>query len=454
MTSAQPERPSAGSLGPRRRLAAAGAVVSAVLVLSACAGGGSGNSGGGGAGAAVDPAAPVTLTWWTGQEAEAQAILEGLAKEFHTQHPNVTVNVSPGAAVTDDLLQKLSAGFAGNTYPDISYAYGSWASELGGSGRALDITDKVKDPAVKWDELPAPGRATATPQGRTIGFPAIVDNLTLLYNKTVFDKAGVTYPTNDWTWDQFREAAKKLTNPSTKTYGAAYSVSGSEDTTWHLWPLLWQNGGDVLTSDQKKVAFNSPAGVASLQFLRSMAVDDKSLYLDQTDEKYGPLFAANQIGMIISGPWQLFDLQKAKTKYGVAFLPGTNGNHDTIAGPDLWVLLDHKDANRSHWAYEFTKWLTDPEQDERWNLAQGNLPLRASEEKSEAYAKLKADYPGIDVMVANFANAKKARPTVPGYVGLSEALGDQISQVLQGAKQPQEALDAAATKANAALSAG
>jgi len=57
-------------------------------------------------------------------------------------------------------------------------------------------------------------------------------------------------------------------------------------------------------------------------------------------------------------------------------------------------------------------------------------------------------------MVANFANATKARPTVPGYVGLSEAVGEQISQVLQGAKQPQEALDAAATKANAALSAG
>jgi len=455
MTSAPSNRPSATSRSARHRrpALATGAALAVTLALAACGGGGSGG-GGGGAAAAADPKAPVTLTWWTGQASDAETVLEGLAKDFHSQHPNVTINVSSGAAVTDDLLQKLSAGFAGNTYPDISYAFGSWASELGGSGRTLDITDKVKDPAVKWDEFPAAGRQTATPQGRTIGFPAIVDNLVLLYNKTVFDKAGVAYPTNDWTWDQFRDAAKKLTNLSTKTYGAAYSVSGSEDTTWHLWPLLWQNGGDVLTGDGKKVAFNSAAGVSALSFLRSMAVDDKSLYLDQTDEKYGPLFAANQIGMIISGPWQLFDLQKAKTKYGVAFLPGTNGNHDTIAGPDLWVLLDHKDANRSHWAYEFTKWLTDPEQDERWNLAQGNLPLRASEEKSEAYAKLKADYPGIDVMVANFANAKKARPTVPGYVGLSEALGDQISQVLQGAKQPQEALDAAATKANAALSAG
>jgi len=434
----------------RRLPAAAGAVLTAALALSGCSGGSTAGSGT----ASADPKAPVTLTWWTGQAADAETLLEGLAKDFHAQHPNVTINVSAGASVTDDLLQNLSAAFAGNTYPDISYAFGSWASELGGSGRALDISDQVKDPAVKWDEFPAPGRVTASPQGRTIGFPAIVDNLTLLYNKTVFDKAHVAYPTNDWTWDQFRDAAKKLTDPATKTYGAAYSVSGSEDTTWHLWPLLWQNGGDVLSADAKKTAFNSPAGVKALTFLQSMAVGDKSLYLDQTDEKYGPLFTANQIGMIISGPWQLFDLKKAGTKYGVAFLPGTDGNHDTIAGPDIWALFDHKDANRAYWTYQFTKWLTDPEQDERWNLVQGNLPLRSSEQQSPAYAKLQQDYPGIDVMVANFVNAKKARPTVPGYVGLSEAVGKQISQVLQGAKQPQAALDDAATKADKALTAG
>ena len=45
-----------------------------------------------------------------------------------------------------------AAGFVGGTYPDVSYAYGSWAGELGESGRTLDITEKVADPAVAWDE--------------------------------------------------------------------------------------------------------------------------------------------------------------------------------------------------------------------------------------------------------------------------------------------------------------
>ena len=48
----------------------------------------------------------------------------------------MTIDVSSGAPSTDDLLQKLSAGFAGGNYPDISYAFGSWASELRGAPAA------------------------------------------------------------------------------------------------------------------------------------------------------------------------------------------------------------------------------------------------------------------------------------------------------------------------------
>lgn len=183
----------------------------------------------------LDPDADVTLTWWTGQEAEANATLEGLAAEFTAEHPNVTIEVSAGASSTDQLLQKLSAGFAGGSYPDISYAYGSWASELEGSGRTLDITEQVSDADVAWDEFPESARATVQPTGeKTIGFPAIVDNLSLIYNPDLFDAAGIEYPNEDWSWDDFREAAAALTDPAKNQYGYGYSVAGSEDTTWQF----------------------------------------------------------------------------------------------------------------------------------------------------------------------------------------------------------------------------
>ncbi|WP_181408340.1 ABC transporter substrate-binding protein [Schumannella sp. 10F1B-5-1] len=398
----------------------------------------------------LDTKADVKLTWWTGQDADASKLLQKLADEFEKDHPNVTIDVSPGASSTEELLQKLSAGFAGNSYPDISYSFGSWASQLEGSGRTLDITDQVSDPDVKWDEFSEAARKTVQPSGeKTIGFPAIVDNISLIYNTKLFEDAGVALPTEDWTWDDFRDAAKKITDASTETYGYAYSVSGSEETTWQFWPHLWQNGGEILDGD--KAAFDSAAGVKSLEFLKGMAVDDKSVYLDQTDTKFGQLFAAGRIGMMTSGPWQLFDLKKAGTPYGVVQLPGTDGKHTTVSGPDIWALFDHKDVNRAHWAYEFTKWLTSAEQDERWNVEIGNLPLRSSEIDSAAFQKQVETYPGLDIMAANAENATVARPTVKGYVGLSEAVGSAISHVLQGDGDAEDELKKAAEKADKAL---
>ena len=437
--------------GSRRRLTAVAAVALGVLLTStACGGGGSG--GGTSNSAPVDPNAPVTLEMWTGQTEEAEKIVEQLAAEFSSDHPNVTIKVSPGASSTEELLQKLSAGFAGNVYPDLSYAFGSWAGQLESSGRTLDITDQVAAPEVKWEEFSPSARATAQPTGaKTIGFPAIVDNLSLIYNKTVFDAAGVAYPTPDWSWEDFRAAARKLANPGKGTYGYAYSVSGSEETTWQFWPHFWQLGGAILTPDGKKSAFASPQGAEALSFLRGMAVDDKSVYLDQTDTKFGQLFANDRIGMITSGPWQLYDLKTAGTKYGVVPLPGTNGDHQTVSGADIWALFDHGDANRSHWTYEFARWLTSAAQDERWNVEIGNLPLRSSEVDSAAFAKQVKQYPGLDVMAANATNAKQPRPTSPGYVGLSEAIGRGISAVLQGKGDPATTLQDAAKRADSAL---
>src|SRR5690606_12215914 len=136
---------------------------------------------------------------------EALNILKGLADEFHEEHPNVTIDATSGASSTEELLQKLSAGFASGTYPNISYAFGSWASELESSQRMQDITETVADDAdLKWDEFSQAARDTVRPTGEaTIGFPALVDNISLIYNKTLFDAAGVDYPTDEWTWDDF-----------------------------------------------------------------------------------------------------------------------------------------------------------------------------------------------------------------------------------------------------------
>jgi multiple sugar transport system substrate-binding protein len=431
-------------------LRTAAAAVALSLTAAACS-----SSSGKQAQTPADTAKPVTITVWTGQDVAPEKLLEGLAKKFHDLHPNVTIDISPGAPTTDQLLPKLTAAFNSGTYPDISYTFGSWATQMQESGRTLDITDKVKDPAVKWDEFPPAARQTATPNGHVIGFPAVVDNIAVMYDKQLFKAAGLAEPTDAWSWDEFRADAKKLTDPSKNVYGTAYSVSGSEDTTWHFWPLLWQKGGSVLTADNKKSAFNSDQGVAALTFLQQMAVSDKSVYLSQDDQKYADLFKSGLIGMIMSGPWQLSDNVAANLDYGVVDLPAFDGaNHQTISGPDVWTLYDHHDSDRSYWSYTFAQWLTSAGIDPEFNLATGNLPLRSSESSSQQFTDWARQYPGAQVLFDNLKNATTARPTVPGYVGLSQAVGQAIAKVLQGQGDPKSALDDAAKAADTALAQG
>ncbi|TDD22227.1 extracellular solute-binding protein [Nonomuraea diastatica] len=154
--------------------------------------------------------------------------------------------------------------------------------------------------------------------------------------------------------------------------------------------------------------------------------------------------------MIIAGPWALLDIIDHKIEYGVQVLPGYNGNHETIAGPDNWVVFDNG-SRRAKAATDFLTWLTRPEQDARWTLGLGNLPIRKATTELPAYEKFIKDIPDIDVFTANLDNAKQARPHLPAYPEFSEKVGDAISEALVGGTPPQEALTAAATEAGTVL---
>ena len=149
--------------------------------------------------------------------------------------------------------------------------------------QVVNLTKVVQRPGVNWNDFWVGERDVATVNGKVIGVPALVDNLAVVYNKTLFAQAHLTPPGPGWTWQQFVADAAKLTNPAKKQFGTAYVTPGSEDTVWHWEVLLWEAGGQILKPGNTKAAFDSPAGLQALTTLRDMAVTDHSMYLDPTD---------------------------------------------------------------------------------------------------------------------------------------------------------------------------
>ncbi|TDD86185.1 ABC transporter substrate-binding protein [Actinomadura darangshiensis] len=417
------------------RLRGAVALAAAALLAVTAAGCGDGDADGG----------TVKITWWHGQAAPYDAPIKKLAAEYSKAHPGVRIEPQLGTSNVDDMLQKVTAALAGGDAPDIAYMYGSWTASLAENRKVVDMTDTVKDPSFGWSDFWESERAAATVDGKVVGVPAVVDNLGVVYNKKLFDAAHVAYPKPDWTWDDFRAAAKKLTDPGKSVYGTAYPVSGGEDTVWRLWPMLWQQGGGILTPDNKKAAFNTPQAAAALDLWRGMARDDKSVYLDQNGEKFLPLFQSGKVAMVVTGPFALLDFKEHGIDYGAVPLPGYNGNHETISGPDFWVLFDNG-SRRAKAAKEFAAWLSKPEQDARWSLAVGNLPLRKATTQLPEYKKYVDDFPGAAEFVANLDNAKKARPSSAAYAKFSEAVGNAITKSLIAGDPASQTLGDAAKK--------
>ena len=420
----------------RRFIVALVAVLS--LTLVACGGGGNAPSG------------KPEVVVWNGYADEQGKNFTALIDEYNKQHPDV--QVTQLVSDTDHVLQKILTAVRGNTPPDIAYMYGSWSTNIAKMSKVVDLTEEVKQSGWDWNDFYPALRDSATVDGKVIGVPALVDNLAIVYNKKLFDEAHVAPPSPTWTWDDFRAAAAKLTDPRKDQYGFTMPADTSETVAWHYLPMLWEAGGDVLNPDMTEAAFDSEAGARSLTTLQQMAVTDKSVYLDTTNTTAVKLMNSGKIGMITTGPWDLATC--TDIDYGVQIMPtyaDSDGGHQTVSGPDNWVMFDNGDQ-RKRAAVDFLKWITAPEQVRRTSLATGDLPIRKSVGDDPAFVRqLDEKTPGTGVFVENLNNVKKSKPAVAQYPEVATALGQAIVSVMLGRAEVAPALHDAATAANAAL---
>ncbi|MFB3738591.1 MAG: ABC transporter substrate-binding protein [Candidatus Velamenicoccus archaeovorus] len=420
------------------------------LVAVACTGGGGDEDNQNGS------TGPIHLVMWMGytppppaSESFEYLSIKRMVDEFEKQNPNITIELQ--YVNSDNALQKATVAIQGNEQPDISYQYGTNMPQLATSPKLVDLTQRVQQDGYNWDDFYPGERAVATVNDRVYGVPALVDNLAVVYNKDLFAEAGLQEPGPDWTWDELRADAKALTDPANKVFGLVFPADGSETMVWQYIAMLWAAGGDILDADGTKIAFNQEPGVRALQTLADINADG-SMYLDfQPDSgKYGQLFNSGKIGMVITGPWDLSGFPDVN--YGVQVMPSFDpgGSHETIAGPDNWVIFDNG-PERVDAAWKFLSFMTSPDQVLQDSLDTGHLPTRASVASMEQFQEFFTKYPGTEVFVDNLQNVLKARPQIPQYPRISSALGQALVAAIQGKQSPQDALNQAAEQGNGFL---
>ncbi|WP_349943903.1 sugar ABC transporter substrate-binding protein [Lacrimispora sp. BS-2] len=286
--------------------------------------------------------------WAVSAMACAAVLLSGCSSktaEKPAAGENVTIRLDQfsGSGVSEEALKKMIAKF-NEQYPDVkvelqSFGYDDYFTQLQSKivgGSAADVFELNFENFVAYasedvllDVGGLMGDASGFNQtalnafqyeGKQFGIPNSFSNVVLIYNKDLFDQAGAAYPTDDWTWAEMLEAAKKIRALSQDTYGLYRPVSFHE-----FYKGVKQNGGSLLSEDGKKFTVNLPQNVETLEIMSGWVKDSNVMPSDAQMGGMGDwdLFKTGRLGMIVTGIWAFSDFtDNCNFAWDVALEPG------------------------------------------------------------------------------------------------------------------------------------
>ena len=363
------------------------------------------------------------LMWGSPQEAEAWATV---VKGFEAAHPEIKVNVE--VADWDSYWQKLQVQVAGGTPPDVfamdAPLYMDWQSR----GVLMNLQPYLdKEPGILDGVYPVTLEAYKTADG-IFGLPRDFQTIVLYYNKDMFDAGGVAYPTGDWTYDDFRAAAKKLTVD--KDGDGVTDQWGFWDGGYDMEPfwgaLVWAYGGDVVDVAGGKTLIASPEATAAFQLMSDMWVTDKSMPTEQQLAAYGwDGFLSGVAAMGVSGHWSVPEYSAVTFKWDIAPMPSGPAGRATSVNSAGFVIA--KDSKNPDAAWEFVKYaFSDAGQSELAKIGLA-IPVRMAVAESDAYLgqATRIDH-SVYVKALDYARMK---PVFKGYEEWSGAVGDALHMI-------------------------
>jgi sn-glycerol 3-phosphate transport system substrate-binding protein len=266
----------------------------------------------------------------------------------------------------------------------------------------------------------------------------------LVYNKELYEASGLDPEKPPTNLMELLEAAAKIADPSKQVWGHYVLTAPTHQTGGFFFEaILWAFGSQVVSDDWTEVAFNTPDGVAALNWYHDLIRVRKCMPIKQVTESIMLNdFLTGKVGSMFSFPATLARVTVASFKAGTARMPaGPKGNKVPVGFGTIMVLKQGKNREAG-WA--FTKFIgLTPENAAHWNISFGQLPARYSYRETPNWQEYQKKNPLVN---AYLEGQKEAANTYygPGVKEISTRLGKAIEAVVFGKQPPKEALDKAA----------
>lgn len=253
------------------------------------------------------------LTYETGKE--QQALVASIIEAFERQNPDIHVEAELNARGRNKVYIELASG----TAPDVFYAVSDDIPRMAARQAIQNLLPRVRREGVDLSQYFPKTVEGLSYRGGLYAMPVHFSTDVLFYNKKLFDEAGVAYPTDDWTWDDYLAAAKRLT----RVDAAGRKIFGTYLPD--AMTMILANGGTLFSEDSRRSTIDNPEAAEALQMrldlMKKHGVAPTPFDLQGTSNT--DLFQAGRLAMLPGRTYMVIDFNKSirSFEYDVALMP-------------------------------------------------------------------------------------------------------------------------------------
>lgn len=204
----------------------------------------------------------INLWYW---DQNADEVYKEMITEYEAQNPGVSIKLT--VIPWSGYWTKLQVALPTGSGPDIFWLNHPNAVSYLPTGLVMNLEDSAAK--INFDNFNEIYYKPFMHENNRYGVPIFFDSVILYYNKAMFDAAGVSYPDDTWTWDDYLNAAKKLTikdGDTTVQYGVVVDPNMQSGAS----NFILQNGGKLYSDDRMELQIDSPESRETVQFMLDM----------------------------------------------------------------------------------------------------------------------------------------------------------------------------------------
>lgn len=388
--------------------------------------------------------------WYSGGKTAVGVVQEIVDSYNASQDTYVVTTVTQ--ADYGETYEKLQAGIAGNAAPDLVLLDKGSARSLSDKGLVADLAERMSADS-EFDEadyVSAFFDQVKDGKGKIFGIPAYGTTQVLYYNIAAFKEAGID-PQSIKTWQDLSQAAAKIKAGGTYTYG--WEPMWGPD---NLVDAAFSNGGTIFSEDGQTVTINSEEWVEVWEAFRTWIHEDETMAIHSGGQGWEYWYnTIDDVLLDVAGGYTGSSGDQADLDFSiVGAIEQPAWDESTSSKPMAVALTMSVVASSSEeeqaGAYDFMKYFTNVENQAKWSMATGYVPVNLNVMEDAAYQAYTAENPQA-LVPFNQASHGSVYPFDPTSGAIYDALSIAADKVEIDGISAQEALDEAQRTAQAAL---